>query len=214
METLENHELLIDLGCEILIQFDKCSVQFEGNLIGLEKDELIIVKPKPLSGLGSTVGKGDQAQALYLCDGTVYAFRSTLIHLLEDPLPLLFLSFPNKVQTSSFRTLPRASAFLPASVVIKDRRWTGALLDMSPAGLRFACGPAEDGRLPRLGINDPVEITTCRLCNGTTLVMNGKIRNFKDAGEYLTLGIKLLQPSMEARTDIKTYLNQIGFLSG
>ncbi len=212
MEDLVHHELLIDLGCEILIQFEKNSAQFEGNLIGLEKDHFIIVKPKPLSRLIFTLGQGDQAQALYLCDGTIYSFRSTLIHLARQPLPLLFLSFPHRVQTRSFRNLPRTPAFLPASARLDDLYWAGALLDLSREGLRFACAPAWDGRLPRTGVGDPIEVSICHLDLGEALILEGRIRNFKESDGYLTLGVRLGRLPARAGSEMATYLDRMGFL--
>ena len=212
MEDLDHHELLIDLGCEILLLFERNGVQFEGNLIGLEKDNFIIVKPKPLSSLGSTITKGDQAQALYLCDGTVYAFRSTLIHLARQPLPLFFLSFPARVKTRSFRNQPRVPAFLPASARLGGQVWTGALLDMCQEGLRFACAPSRSGLLPRPRIDDRIEISTCRLIPGEELNLEGKIRNFKEYEGYLTLGVKLRRPSCGDESEMAAYLDTLGFL--
>ncbi len=211
-EDRADHNLMIDLGCEILLQFDSSGAQVQGRLIGLEKDYFIIVRPRPLSGFGSRAVKGDQAQALYLCDGTVFAFRSTLIHFTQTPLPLFFLSFPTRVQTRPLRNRTRAPAFLPASARIRNRAWPGVLLDLSREGLRFACPPSLDGIPLRAEINDKIEITLGRLLTGPPLILDGKIKTIDESGGFPAFGVNLARLPAEGETVIGSYLDRVRFL--
>lgn len=212
MEDPAAHSLMIDLGCEVLLQFESAGSQIQGRLIGLEKDYFIIVRPKEASGFGIRAVKGDQAQALYLCEGSVYSFRSTLIHLTRDPLLLLFLSFPVRVRARSLRGRPRVPAFVPASARFGRRAWPGVVLDISRDGLRFACHPAPDGSGPRAGIDDRVGIALEPLSGGRSLTMEGRIRNIDDWGGFPAFGISLEESPGQEEPTLEAYLDRVGFL--
>ena len=212
MESPATHDFMIDLGCEILLQFDSSGGQVQGRLIGLEKDYFIIVRPKSLSGFGFRAAKGDQAQALYLCEGNVFSFRSTLIHLTKEPLLLLFLSFPARVRVRPLRGRPRVPAFLPASARIGNRAWPGVLLDISRQGLRFACPPALDGMTPRAKVDDAIVITLDRLFTGPPLSLDGRIRNIEASGGFPAFGVSLKGSPAQEEAVLESYLNRVGFL--
>lgn len=67
-------------------------------------------------------------------EGHVVAFRSKVLKLLSTGVPLLFVQFPNKVESKPVRAYKRYKVDFKASIYIDNKMYPATLIDISKAG--------------------------------------------------------------------------------
>ncbi len=69
-------------------------------------------------------------------EGALIHFRSQLMHILQEPIPMAFLSIPNTIQVSQLRKEPRFELNLAGKVLFDEHRGDCELRDLSRSGCR------------------------------------------------------------------------------
>ncbi|EEY99822.1 hypothetical protein VOA_001174 [Vibrio sp. RC586] len=139
-------------------------------------------------------------------EGALIHFRSQLMHILQEPLPLAFLTIPNTMQVSQLRKEPRFELNLAGKVVFEDRRGDCELRDLSRSGCRFITPPL--GRTYQMGDLVALEIFSDLRGNNSFPPLTGKICNLQRSLHHARYGLEFNE---EGRANAKNLLAQLKF---
>ncbi|MBE1298931.1 MAG: flagellar brake protein [Alteromonadaceae bacterium] len=129
--------------------------------------------------------------------GEILAFKTTLKAIVRSPVHLLFLSFPDSIQSQGLRGEKRAQIRAPAQIVsdiAKKRLAIGMVLDISNSGCRVAAEKKENRKIEQnsvvLHLNDP---------SGKLFELKGSIMNIKSDELNFYYGIRFEEDNEEKR---------------
>ncbi len=127
--------------------------------------------------------------------GEILAFKTTLRAIVRSPVHLLFLSFPDSMQSQGLRAEKRAQIRVPVQIVsdvAKKRLAIGMVLDISNSGCRVGAEKKSNRKIEQsnviLHLNDP---------SGELFELAGTVANVKSDELNFYYGIRLEEFSAE-----------------
>lgn len=99
---------------------------------------LIVSAPAGPDGGLLAVIKGQALYGRWLSATTVFRFRATILRLAFEPLPLVYLEVPAKIESRPFRRKPRVATTLGAMFAADGRTYESLIVDLSTSGARIA----------------------------------------------------------------------------
>lgn len=139
-------------------------------------------------------------------EGALIHFRSQLLHVIHDPVPLIMFSIPNTMQITQLRQEPRYEVTLYGKVYLGKHKTECEIRDISKNGCRFFTPPLGKTYL----VNDTVEIevfTDERMRNSFG-VLEGQICNLQRSVHYARYGLKFTDKGQES---VRKLLNKLRF---
>ncbi len=130
----------MDIGIAFRIEIKGTEESISCILIGIENGKYLVIRTPLLHTLGNTshlLPKGNEIYVKYVYKGTIYGFQSKVIDQIYEPFKLLFIEYPEKIESYGFRGNKRVECYLPAFVRIEERRIEGSITDISKAGCLF-----------------------------------------------------------------------------
>lgn len=82
--------------------------------------------------------------------GEVVAFKSKILHIVKKPVHMIFVAFPDTIQSQGLRSERRAQIRVPVSVLDAEKEMNlafGMLVDISNSGCRIATHRSENKKL-------------------------------------------------------------------
>ncbi|PMH43434.1 cation tolerance protein CutA [Vibrio sp. 10N.286.49.C2] len=167
----------------------RCSSQF----IGAHSDHRILLE---LPQISESELKDFYQEGFWLVvraisqrgEGGIIQFRSQLLHLMEEPVPLLVLSIPQSMTVTNLRKEARYEVNLDAVLEFGDRRVRCEIRDMSKSGCRFIL-PALSKHLT---IGEPVtlRVQSDAMKGRAFPPISGPICNVQKSNHYNGYGIR------------------------
>ena len=179
------------------------------SLIGLLQDEfLLITLPKKYKSVQSKLYAGNQMVVKYLHGGSVYAFQTSVIEMITDPIRALALEYPKVVQHRELRNNKRRPVVIPGRVEAKKSEFPIIVNDISKKGCQFRHQdriPLREGDLLRIYCKFPgfSEETGAMAC----------VRNVRREGGTLSIGAEFQDTTQEFLMPLMHFLLSIeGFV--
>jgi hypothetical protein len=142
--------------------------------------------------------------ARFLLDGTVVGFSARLIKHIQIPFPLLFITYPKKLESHDLRKHRRVACCIPSQARIKDAPLLGMIVDMSFSGCQFSA--TFEAQAPEVGIDDMVELH-CELFGpkdqGT---LPCAVKRVSLSGNRLEIGLKFRTMPPQIQDALDEYL--------
>ena len=202
--------LQIDQGLNLRLELEDDSPSMAGNLIGISKNNYIIVnRPSELEG-PITASKDMRIVVKYLQSGRVCMFKANVIKQLSQPEPLLFLEYPMVVHYHELRQSQRADIYVPCIMTLASGpRHSSALLDLSETGCLCQIKTDKDKLLPQIDPSGAVSLFCLFPGVGEEQEIQGVIRNVKRKSTELRVGIEFTELSEDLRKIIGNYLDSL-----
>ena len=130
----------MDIGITFRIEIEGAEESISCILIGIDNGKYMIIRTPPPHTLGNASHlflKGNDIYVKYVYKGTIYGFRSKIIDHIDEPFKLLFIEYPEEIESYDFRGNKRVECYLPAFVSIAEHRIEGSITDISKAGCLF-----------------------------------------------------------------------------
>ena len=175
--------------------------------IGLLRDRFILSE-MPICSNGPLFHRPDiNCTVRFLASGSVYGFSSRVVHITHNPVPILFIAYPQSVERMNLRKEERYSVMIPVQLKIAASQTMneqpGTVVDLSTSGCRlispFFCDSGEELLVNFILQEDSHPVR-----------LNGTVRNFKSLnGSGYELGISFQDESSQLCSfveNIKGYL--------
>ena len=130
----------MDIGITFRIEIEGAEESISCVLIGIENGKYLIIRTPPLHTLGNAsqlLLERNEIYVKYVYKGTIFGFQSKIIEHINEPFKLLFIEYPEKIESYDFRGNKRVECYLPAFVSIENKRIEGSITDIGKAGCLF-----------------------------------------------------------------------------
>ncbi|MBU2431895.1 MAG: DUF4388 domain-containing protein, partial [Proteobacteria bacterium] len=129
LQILKNKDFCLEIGIQLLIDFDDLAVTFRSTLVGVEHGKYLLLKvPSPFGRVDHDLLRVDSLTIKSLYKGTIYAFRSRLLGLIFEPTELMFIEYPRKIEHHELRSHKRFKCSIVAQAQV-DREERGAVIE-------------------------------------------------------------------------------------
>ncbi|MFN2357542.1 MAG: flagellar brake domain-containing protein, partial [Desulfotignum sp.] len=138
LELSDVEGIYIDIGTQVYIEIDGVDFSVTSIFIGLLKNEFLIVTlPRRYRSVKTKLYPGSKMVVRYLYDGCVFAFQTTVIEILTNPIRTLALEYPKIVQQRELRIVKRNNVVIPGRVEARKTEFPIVIFDISKKGCRF-----------------------------------------------------------------------------
>ena len=205
--------LNVEIGTQFLLEFKDKEKRINSFLVGAEHKKVVIVHLPALNEFRSRMSEGNYVVIRYVSLGNVRGFRSRILSVTLEPIPLVFLSYPHTIENVNLRKTKRVACYIPAAATFGQTAQKGMLTDINLSGCRFNLYTEKEpeelfqsGEIlrlssPLLGIEKDQNCTGC-------------IRNITRNSNSVTLGIQFKNINTEIVSKIETYMQSVSEYEG
>lgn len=204
--------LAIDLGCPLFLQCKGQKDRFKSRLIGFLPGQYLIVATPSVPGIRNLLAANEGVLVRYIHQGEVFGFRSDVIGTITAPFALTFLACPLRVERINLRKAPRIDCHIPATLTSGEQSFSGMILDISTAGCLFS-SRSTDCETFSAAMETPVTLSFLQLGKEDEVVVQGTVKNLRQDGQRLNLGVLFKDPEPAFRNQISAYIEEVsGYL--
>ncbi|GAB6057798.1 flagellar brake protein [Desulfonatronum parangueonense] len=203
----------IEVGMKVMVELpgmkDKLHTRFVGYINKRCVITMIPVVPEVnRSMLYEHLYKGNSMTVRFIKSGSVLGFATVIQHVSFSPFPLLFLEFPDRIESYNLRKDSRVSCLFPVKMAIKGVTIQGALLDISKSGCGIGIQGKESQKIP-FEIDDVVEVQCSFLFKNENERVECVIKRINKSGSKVELGLKFKQIPESLLSVIHDYIQQM-----
>lgn len=181
-----SQRLFIELGTPLRIEVRKKTEFLSSKLIGMKVGAYLIVNLPGVDSQPVALEKDEPVQVKYISQDDIFSFSSRVLMVLDAPDNLVFLQYPDRVESCNIRTHSRVECFLPIHVRTDDHQDAGVITNISAKG----CMCMVDYFRSWENISGKGIELLLSYANSDTLVIPGQIRSVQVIGEQMKLGIR------------------------
>lgn len=131
----QSQRLFIELGTPLHLEPNDPQLCVSSQLIGMKVGKYLIVHLSANNWKKSCLKKEDTLLVKYICSDDVFGFNTRVLNIIEEPDSLVFLDYPNHVESCNIRSQARVECFLPVEVVLEnDICRKGAIVNINQKG--------------------------------------------------------------------------------
>lgn len=205
-KTVRGIHLNVEPGSQLLIEIKGKEERIKSILVGMEANEYLVIRIPEFALVKSKLIEGNYVVVRYVCLGCVHGFRARIMGYTLLPVPVVFLSYPQVVETINLRKKMRVACYIPAIAVIGQHELKGVITDISSAGCRFKFRVAADDAAANLQSGAAMVLSFPLLGNEGVHSCQGEIRNVQRMNEKISTGIKFDNIHPEIVEKIEDYV--------
>jgi len=212
---VDSRTLRIGIGTTLQFQMGEKSWQFKATavLVGMVPGEYLIIRVPPVPGILNRLSNGDPVIVRYLFEGNLYGFNSSILTHIYKPALIMFLCYPEVVETLNLRKAQRVQCCFPVMLKKDGQEFKAVILDISLGGSRVG--------LDMDGINSlsfEIDQTICLSFHLSGIaaqeqVINGTVKNFRKDEQHCEMGIQFDRENEVVLNNIKDFLDDLTILS-
>lgn len=128
----------IEIGTEVYLDISGVGFSVSSIFVGLLENEfMIITLPKRFKSVQHKLYPGNKMIVKYLHDGSLYAFQTSIIKMIADPIRALAIEYPSIVQKQELRIVKRNHVVIPGRIELKKNQLPVVIFDISKKGCCF-----------------------------------------------------------------------------
>jgi len=183
--THRSQRLFLELGTALQLSPDDPDRAVSGELIGMRVGQYLIVRVSEKNWHKATPVPDESLQVRYILSDDVLGFKTRILRTVQNPDYLIFLAYPQDVESCNIRSEKRVECFLPARMILDNHPMDTIVININKSG---CLAQVED--CPKL---DCCRLTpvTIKLPYGQfdTLTLEGDIRTETRKGNQAKFGI-------------------------
>jgi c-di-GMP-binding flagellar brake protein YcgR len=202
----------LNVGITFRLQVGEAKRRLSCELIGIDDGKYLIVKMPPLhtmENVSNHLTKGTAIAVKYMYKGTMFGFQSQIIELIHNPFKLVFIEYPEEIESLDFRGNERVVCFLPANLKIAENIIEGGITDISRAGCLFVIeAPGHVDRINLLELNNEIKIGFYLPGIEGELSIDSKQRSVKKDDDGTSIGIEFVKMDSSVQTKLFGFLSK------
>ncbi len=204
-------DVQIPIGLVLQAQLSNGDPRFRCRYLGMKPGDYLILQMPGIPGLREKLISRCNLILRFLISGKIYGFRSTVLGHTLRPAPMLFISYPNSLETLNLRKSERIETFIECEAEINDQIVRGVVLDLSSDGCRISI---EHLSLAHTQLLQPETVLQLRFSlgnNSQDLLVTSEIVTVKTDNESSEAGIRFLFEQSPSTTEeqIKSYVENV-----
>ena len=201
----------MQIGAILEIQIEGVKSRLKSELFAIEEGNYLIIKMSPFQSLTNftkLVYEGTAIIIRYIHRGTMFGFKSRIKHVMIEPAKLIFIEYPEKIESQDLRAHKRLDCYLPANVRIEDNTIAGTITDMSREGCQFTVKTVNIRKSADLLQIDNEIVVSLQLPGvEEKLTITGKQKNIKKDKDNVNIGILFSNMAIEVQETLYGFLS-------
>jgi c-di-GMP-binding flagellar brake protein YcgR len=202
--------LTAGLGTELLIEIKGTGKKFKSHLVGMEPEAYLIIRLPLTLGIMDRIKPQSAFIVRYVCSGNVYGFSTSVLGSIINPLRLVFLSYPEKVEIVNLREKARVCCHLPAIAYLENKKLEGVILDINSKGVRFVSTTPKEEKHIQVKLGDDIKLSFPIVGMEGIQDFYGKVRNTVQDRERISLGVEFEMLDSTLSDKIESYARSVG----
>lgn len=201
----------LEPGARIQVEVKGLDLKLHSYHVGTVKGRYIMIQlpilaDKNKDGLFTHLYQDNLVTIRYLQLGEVKGILCKVIRYIMSPFPLLFLSYPVKVQTHSLRKHKRVPCLIHAKAHIGSNAHRTIITDLSLGGCQTLLKRSGEGDIT-LNIDDVMNLE-CAVFGATTEErLECKVMRLNNSNNRLQVGVRFVSTKEHVLADIDRYIN-------
>ncbi|MCP4266955.1 MAG: flagellar brake protein [Candidatus Brocadiaceae bacterium] len=204
----------MNIGTIFRLQIEGTRRRLSSELIGVDDDNYLIVKMPPLhtmENVSNLLVKGNEITVKYMYKGTMFGFQSPIIDLIHKPFKLVFIKYPDKIDSYDVRGNKRVECFLPATVKIAKQILEGSITDISRVGCLFTIDTHEhEDLINLLELNNKIRIGFYLPGVAEELSAGADNKSIKIDSDGSCIGIEFVEIDSSVKEKLINFLSKAG----
>jgi hypothetical protein len=203
----------MEIGITLKIQIEGTKSRLTSELIGVEKGEYLVIKMPPvqfMDNLSNVLYKGNSIIVRYIHKGIVYGFKSHISHFITNPAKLIFIEYPNRIESHELRAHKRLDCYLPANVKITDSTRDGTITDISREGYHIVIEKAKVANSLLLQVDNEIGVSFQLPGVAEKLTVEGRQKNIKQDNDNVGIGAEFSNMNHEVQDRLYNFLATAG----
>ncbi len=204
----------MQIGTILEMQIKGVTCRLKSEVFAIEEGKYLIIKMSPFQSLANVtklVYEGTGITIRYIHRGTMFGFKSRIKHVMIDPAKLIFIEYPEKIESQDLRTHKRLDCYLPANVRIEDNTIEGTVTDISKEGCQFTVKTVNIGKsADLLQIDNEIGVSFQLPGVEKKLTTTGKQKNIKKDKDNVNIGILFSDMTIEVQETLYGFLSTAG----
>ena len=210
MSTSARFSIQCPPGTRMLLELSGLEDKLGTVCVGYQRGRFIIVQMPPSNETGREVlhqmlYPDNTVIVRYLYEGLVVGFSARIIKYIPLPFPLLFLTFPRRLESHALRKHKRVSCCVPGNIRLDEAVIPGMLTDLSVSGCQFSF--TYDGPAPDLPIDAAVNLNCDLLVGNDNGTLHCIVKRADAAANKMDIGLKFKTMSEQTREALTAYLD-------
>ena len=180
-----SQRLFIELGTPLLLEPDTPERAVSSQLIGMQVGSYLIVQLTENNWRQARLTPNETLSVRYILSDDVFAFKTSVIRMLQNPDYLLFLNYPDVVESCNIRTEKRVECFLPVRIILDRFCMKGIIVNINRSGCLCL---VNDAPFPEPCSFDHL-ILSLPYAQSETLNIRADIRSIRKKGHQTSIGL-------------------------
>ena len=203
-------KLSLDVGTRMAVTLGGMQQGPEGriaaDLVGMVHFEYLILRLPWVPGLRSRLVGGVAVTTRFVCHGDLCGFQSPVLTHIPKPSLLLFLEYPDVVETLALRQHKRVQCALPVQLHSRRGDAHGVVADLSQGGCRMAVDIRGQQGLRQMVVEDVVVLRVPLNSEGIPLTVTCTVRSVSLDVNRMQLGLAFTEASNEFWETLEGFL--------
>ena len=202
-----SQRLFIELGTALLIEIGKKKKALSSKLIGMKVGGYLIVDVSAIESDAEALPMEEKVQVRYVNQDDIFHFSSHILMTLNQPDNLIFLHYPDKVESCNIRSHRRVNCFMQIHVKSDGRRDSAVITNISAQG----CLCSMD-RFPSWeNINGQKIELLLPYGDRELLTVSGEVKSAQIQGTQIKLGVQFIEMDGYSQSVLATLVPAIRF---
>lgn len=200
-----SQRLFIELGTALLIETGKKSLP--GKLTGMKVGAYLIVDVSGADADTTSLLKEEDIQVRYVNQDDIFRFPSRIIMTLDHPDKLIFLYYPDKVESCNVRSHKRVDCFMQIYMKTAGRRDPAVITNISAKGCLCIMDRLPSGE----NINGQRIELLFPFGDEELLVIPGEVKSTQIQGSQIKLGVRFIETDGYFQSVLETLVPALRF---
>lgn len=204
--------LALNIGTQMLVEPAGMGDRFKTDFIGMVRGQFFIVRIPRIPGLNDYLYVDKRVTVRYVHEGHIFGFESKVLFNQSAPFKLLFLKYPDSVETLNLRKCQRVDCYVPVRIGVEEEEqyneYQGMMLNLSCGGCQVVID-AEHEALPNLSVDDEITVSFTLFNSSKNISIKGGAKNLNISKNRMFLGAMFHELDEQSRADVDTYVSSV-----
>ncbi|GAB7082174.1 flagellar brake protein [Megalodesulfovibrio paquesii] len=196
--------LTLPLGGEALVEITNTHRRFKTVFVGMDRGQFVLLKlPVTRQLLDVLLPRMDLTVRFLTDGGRIFGFKAQVAHLTVKPFPLLFLTYPKKVEVLKLRKHERTACYQPIVFYLKGEDHHGVVVNISAGGCRIVVEEGEVQTLLATAAGEEIIFQFRPFGSDDSVYLHGTVKTALMDHEKLSMGVAFhdLDPDLAAQIE-------------
>jgi PilZ domain. len=203
--------LALEAGMRMFLTLDSMRDNDDNRIscevVGVAHFEFLILRLPWIPGLKQRLIPGTWGTLRFVSKGELYGFHVEVLNHAVKPALLLFLAYPEVVETLSLRQHKRVACALPAHVHSRRGDGFGIVQDLSQGGCRLSLDVRGQAGLRQLIVGDELLLRTSVAAEGMPGTTTSTVRSIALDTSRVVLGLSFSAADAEFQKALAAYID-------